>query len=107
MGTVLEKYPFQCVFSLRPLIDFWRRNVATSPEYGSCFAESLEAKLQRAPELLVPIEDLTILDKHKDLLKSLMSLVFPPAFWKTDMVGPLCRSSSVRFTPLPHSSISF
>jgi len=36
--------------------------VATSPEYGSCYAESLEAKLQRAPELLDPIEDLTILD---------------------------------------------
>jgi len=87
MGTVLEKYPFHCVFSLRPLIEFWRRNVAASPEYGSCFAENLEAKLQRAPELLEPIEDLTILDKHQDLLKSLMSLVFPPAFWKTDMVG--------------------
>jgi len=87
MSTILEKYPFRCVFSLRPLIEFWRRNVATSPEYGSCYAESLEAKLQRAPELLDPIEDLTILDKHQDLLKSLMSLVFPPAFWRTDMVG--------------------
>jgi len=87
MSSILEKYPFRCVFSLRPLIEFWRRNVATSPEYGSCYAESLEAKLQRAPELLNPIEDLTILDKHQDLLKSLMSLVFPPAFWRTDMVG--------------------
>ena len=87
MGAVLEKYPFHCVFSLRPLIEFWRRNVAASPEYGSCFAEGLEAKLQRAPELLKPIEDLTVLDRHQDLLRSLMSFVFPPAFWKTDMVG--------------------
>jgi len=87
MGTVLEKYPFRCVFSLRPLIEFWRRSVAANPEYGSCLVEGLEAKLQRAPELLEPIEDLTVLDRHQDLLKSLMSLVFPPAFWKTDMVG--------------------
>lgn len=87
MSTVLEKYPFRCVFSLRPLIEFWRRNVAANLEHGSCLVEGLEAKLQKAPELHEPIEDLTVLDRHQDLLKSLMSLVFPPAFWNTDMVG--------------------
>jgi len=87
MSTVLEKYPFRCVFSLRPLIEFWRRNVAANLEHGSCLVEGLEAKLQKAPELLEPIEDLIVLDRHQDLLKSLMSLVFPPAFWNTDMVG--------------------
>ncbi len=87
MSTVLEKYPFRCVFSLRPLIEFWRRNVAANLEHGSCLVEGLEAKLQKAPELLESIEDLIILDRHQDLLKSLMSLVFPPAFWNTDMVG--------------------
>ena len=87
MGQFLEKYPFRCVFSLRPLIEFWRRNVAANLEHGSCLVEGLEAKLQKAPELLEPIEDLTVLDRHQDLLKSLMSLVFPPAFWNTDMVG--------------------
>lgn len=87
MDNVLEKYPFHCVFSLRPLIDFWRRDVAAKPEYGGCLSEGLEARLQRAPELFEPIEDLSLLDKHQDLLKSLMSLVFPPAFWNTDLVG--------------------
>ncbi len=87
MGTALEKYPFRCVFSLSPLIEFWRRNVAANLDYGSCLAEGLEAKLQRAPELLEPIDDLTVLDQHQDLLKSLMSLVFPAAFWQTDLVG--------------------
>jgi GAF domain-containing protein len=87
MGNVLQKYPFRCVFSLKPLIEFWRGNVAVSPEYGTRLAESIEAKLERAPELLEPIEDITILDRHQDLLKRLMSLVFPPAFWQTDLVG--------------------
>ncbi len=87
MGPQLSEYPFRCVFSLRPLIEFWRRNVAATLEHGSCLAEDLEAKLERAPELLYPIEDLTVLDQHQDLLKSLMSLVFPPAFWNTDLVG--------------------
>ena len=87
MHPRLTEYPFRCVFSLRPLIEFWRQNVAATLEYGSCLAESLEAKLQRTPELLDPIEDLSVLDRHQDLLKSLMSLVFPPAFWKTDLVG--------------------
>jgi hypothetical protein len=87
MGSLLEKYPFRCVFSLKPLIEFWRRNVAASSEYGSCFAEGLEERLKKAPELLEPIEDLAVLHRHQDLLRSLMSLVFPPAFWKTDLVG--------------------
>jgi hypothetical protein len=87
MSQNLSDYPFHCVFSLRPLIEFWRRNVAANLEYGSCLVEGLEVKLQRAPEILEPIEDLTILDRHEDLLKSLMSLVFPPVFWNTDMVG--------------------
>ena len=76
MGPLLEEYPFHCVFSLRPLIEFWRRNIAATLEYGSCLAEGLEARLQRAPELLEPIEDLTVLDRHQDLLKSLMSSGF-------------------------------
>ncbi len=87
MGPQLAEYPFRCVFSLKPLIEFWRQNIAASTQYGTCLVEGLEAKLQKAPELLEPMEDLSILDRHQDLLKSLMSLVFPPAFWKTDLVG--------------------
>ena len=87
MSQNLSDYPFHCVFSLRPLIEFWRRKVAGNIEYGSYLAKGLEAKIQRAPELLEPIEDLAVLDQHQDLLKSLMSLVFPPAFWQTDLVG--------------------
>ena len=87
MNPHFIEYPFRCVFSLRPLIEFWRRNVAANLEHGTCLAEGLEARLQRAPEVLEPIEDLTLLDRHQDLLKGLMSLVFPPAFWQTDLVG--------------------
>jgi hypothetical protein len=87
MSPVLKEFPFHCVFSLRPLVEFWHRKVAAGPEYGNCLVEGLDAKLEKAPELIEPIEDLTILDRHQDLLKSLMSLVFPPAFWDTDLVG--------------------
>jgi hypothetical protein len=72
MGAILEKYLFHCVFSLRSLVEFWLQNVAANLEYGSCLAEGLESKLQRAPELLDRIQDLTVLDQHWDLLKSLM-----------------------------------
>jgi hypothetical protein len=72
MGATLGKYPFHCGFSLRPLVEFWLRNVAANLEYGSCLAEGLESKLQRAPELLDRIQDLTVLDRHQDRLKSLM-----------------------------------
>lgn len=81
-------YPFRCVLSLRPLIDFWRQMVA-SGEAKACLMEGLEERLAQAPELLRPIEDLSILNRHQDLLRGLMALVFPAAFWETGLVGAL------------------
>jgi hypothetical protein len=57
--------------SFRPLIDFWRNNVAADPEYGTCMTEGFQGRLEKAPELLEPIEDFSILDRHQGLLKAL------------------------------------
>ena len=42
-----------------------------------------------APELLEPMEDLSILEGHQDLVRMLMSAVFPTSFWDTELVGAL------------------
>jgi hypothetical protein len=44
----------------------------------------IRQKLENAPELREPIDDLAILEHHQDLLDLLMSVVFPPAFWESD-----------------------
>ncbi|RJR50631.1 MAG: GAF domain-containing protein [Desulfobacteraceae bacterium] len=87
MQPTLKSYPFRTVLSFRPLIDFWRKNVAADPEYGTCLTDGLQWKLEKAPELLDPIEDISILDRHQGLLRTLMSMIFPPALLESEPVG--------------------
>ena len=86
------KFPFKSRLSLRPLLDFWEGCLAE----GKCGLKSLgpviRQKLENAPELREPIEDLTILENHQELIDLLMSVVFPPAFWESD-----CAAAFVPF----------
>ena len=47
-------------------------------------ARSVCRALERAPELRAPIEDPAALERHRDLVEVLMSLVFPAASWGED-----------------------
>lgn len=85
--------PIECqirsVFSLKPLIDFWNQTVAASEDGWGPLLEGVRAKLALAPELQSPLQNLSILESHKDLLKTLMSVVFPLAYWETQAIGAL------------------
>jgi GAF domain-containing protein len=77
------EFPFKCFLSLSPLIDFWNQRVAPKQILNCDTAEKLREKLQKAPELLNPIEDLSVIAEHRELVDILMTVVFPPAFWDT------------------------
>ena len=85
-------FPFKSRLSLKPLLDFWEHLLAE----GKCGMNSLgpviRQKLENTPELREPIEDLTILEDHQELIDLLMSVVFPPAFWESD-----CAAAFVPF----------
>jgi hypothetical protein len=89
MQTNPVEFEFRSVFSLKPLIDFWNRTIAGSANGWRPLVEGVQAKLALAPELHNPVEDLSILAPHEDLLKTLMSVVFPIAYWDTEAVGAL------------------
>ena len=80
-----KKFPFKTVLSLSPLVDFWNQEMSSSahPVKAAC-AKQIQEELKKVPELLEPITDLSILDKHKDLVDMLMAVVFPPASWEID-----------------------
>jgi hypothetical protein len=86
------KFPFKSRLSLKPLLDFWERLVAEGKCGMDSFKPVIRQKLANAPELLEPIDDLTILENHQDLIELLMSVVFPPAFWESD-----CAAAFVPF----------
>jgi len=81
--------PYRCVFSLKPLIDYWTETTARSDPYGMGILDAIRTSLARAPELLEPVEDLSILETHQDLFRTLMSAVFPAALWDIELVGAL------------------
>ncbi len=78
------EFPFKSVLSLAPLVTFWDQILAGGDSAKSAVARTIHEELKSAPELLEPIEDLSIIEKHRGLVDMLMSIVFPPAFWEED-----------------------
>jgi hypothetical protein len=87
MEEILKKYPFRCVLSLKPLIDYLNKTTAVFSAAKPRQVQDIQKMLEQAPELFEPIEDLTILKHHSELVQRLMSLVFPPVYWDTEAVA--------------------
>ena len=83
------EFPFKCVCSLRPLIAFWEQTLSEGDSVNTAIAGIIREELKNAPELMEPIEDLSILERHRELVDMLMSIVFPPAFWEKDCSAAL------------------
>lgn len=71
---------------------FWEGLLAEGKCGMNPLGPVIRQKLESAPELRKPIEDLTILEKHQELIDLLMTVVFPPAFWESD-----CAAAFVPF----------
>jgi len=89
MENVLEEASFRFVFSLGPLVDFWNNTMAPAGPYWSSEAAAMREALASAPELCGAIDDLSVLESHRELVAKLMSAVFPVAFWEAEALGAL------------------
>jgi hypothetical protein len=82
-STADKRFPFKSVLSLRLLIEYWE-NAIHSGAVPS-FAQGLLKEIENAPELKKPIEDLSVLEKHRELINFLMSAVISPASQNEDL----------------------
>ena len=81
-------YPFHCLFSLKPLIENLKKTLAASSSASEVgLLKDLFAAIEEVPELAEPIEDLSLLKRHDDLVQRLMRWVFPTVFWDTEPVA--------------------
>ena len=80
MEQILKDFPFRAVLSLKPLLDHLTKNLSDPGATIRCLGGELQEILKQAPELYEPIEDLTLLERHRDLIKRLMGTVFSPLF---------------------------
>ena len=82
-----QDYPFRCVLSFKPLIDYCERNKESWGTMGISYLEKLKGMLEEVPEFNGPIEDLSLVARHEELVKGLVSLVLPPTSWESDLMG--------------------
>jgi hypothetical protein len=75
---------FNSRLSFVPLINSLKRTIeAEGPGHQKLYGQLISA-FEAIPELLQPIEDLSLLQKHSELVEMLLSTVFPPAGSETD-----------------------
>src|SRR5438309_1288895 len=75
----LSGVPFRTVLSLKPLIDFWTRLAERQDSAKGAVARVIAAEVAKVPELLEPLTDCSLTERHEDLLDLLMAAAFPPA----------------------------
>jgi hypothetical protein len=88
LAGLQKDFPFESRLSLALLIRFWEEQAKESSVRGEV-ARTLLTRLQVAPELTRPIDDITLLDHHSSLVDALMSAVFPSVFWEQAYMGAL------------------
>src|SRR5438552_10051126 len=82
-GISVDTFPFRRQLSLRPLINSWRGEGDSCGEGAVCAAlgSVVREAIERVPELAGPITDLSMLERHADVVDALMAAVFAPAAW--------------------------
>jgi GAF domain len=84
----VRDFPFESRLSLAALIRYWDEQ-AQDPSLCGDMARALQARVRQVPALQGPIEDVTLLDKHDEVVDALMGAVFPPVFWEQAFMGAL------------------
>jgi hypothetical protein len=88
LAELARDFPFECELSLGPLIGYWT-DAARENSLRGGLGRVLQAELARAPELSEPIVDLTVLDRHRELVEALMAAIFPTVFWDQEHAAAL------------------
>jgi hypothetical protein len=83
------EFPFERELSLSPLIRFWDETIGREPSIRGRLARTLADEVQRVPELSRPINDLSVLARHRELVEALMSAVFPTVLWNQEHAAAL------------------
>ena len=82
-------FPFRRELSLAPLIAAWQEPVARDGGVAAALGRVVQEALRSAPELGRPIEDLSVIAQHRELVDVLMARVVPAASWEQELVAAL------------------
>lgn len=76
ISSVKDNFPIKVYFSLKPIIDkVWQNLADSSNPYYSDLAKKILDGIKDAPELMEPIYNNEVLEKHRDLVEAIFSAV--------------------------------
>ena len=83
-----NNFLFKTELNLEFVINHWQQ-VAQSNQIASKYAKSLLAALKDVPELTGQITDLSVFEKHKELVAELMTPIFPSGLQHDQMIAAI------------------
>jgi GAF domain len=84
-----DGFPFKSELSLVPLLKFWEKKFGDDTSPKGAFVRAVREQVREVPELLGPITDLGVIDRHRQLVQVLMSGIFPTAFFEQEFSAVL------------------
>ena len=91
----------QSAVSLDPLLDFWEKNLVPKCSHMASMYAELKDNINQIPEIRGPVKDISLLNEHQDIITPLMSAIFPPASFHTDIMGAITPCSFEPFFVTP------
>jgi hypothetical protein len=96
-----EEHTLKSVVSLEPLLNFWEKNLVPNCSHMASMYDELKQKIDGTPLIQGDLKDIGIFNKHMDILIPLMSAVFPPASFNTEIAGAVTPHTAEPFFVTP------
>ena len=96
-----DTFPFRKVLSLEPLLRYWREIGEDKKDFQRSLIEQILSSVSHFPELTQPIEDLSILEEHRELVDMLISAVLPVGSVDTSYAAAVIPYTPVAFYQTP------
>jgi hypothetical protein len=82
-------FPFKSELSLAILFEFWQKKYGDDTSAKGVFMRTVREQVRQVPELMGPITDLSVVERHRNLIQVLMSGIFAPAFFEQEFSAVL------------------
>src|SRR5438309_10696226 len=82
-------FPFKSELSLATLFEFWQKKYGDDTSAKGVVMRTVREQVRQVPELMGPIADLSVVERHRKLIQALMAGTFAPAFFEQDLSAVL------------------
>lgn len=80
-------FPFECTLSLTNVIGYWQVMTNHDDPFKSMTAREVVKRVEDAPELLKPIKDINVIEKHRETVNLIMSAIVSPFSQEEEMLN--------------------